>query len=145
MSVSKWAYTPEMCDGGGCPGDCDLCDKPKNMEDEDDMTDYIKREDAIRAFNGSCSTVDADDILRHLHKGIDVIKNIPSADVVERSSYESMEHTVAKLNEALSNSVEVVRCKDCKYRKKNTFCLHNMRYEDDNGFCYYGEMGRYER
>ena len=35
--------------------------------------------------------------------------------------------------------VEVVRCKDCKYRKKNTFCLHNMRYEDDNGFCSYGE------
>lgn len=37
MSVSKWAYTPEVCDGGGCPGDCDLCDKPKNMEDEDDI------------------------------------------------------------------------------------------------------------
>lgn len=35
--------------------------------------------------------------------------------------------------------VEVVRCKDCKHRKKNTFCLHNMRYEDDNGFCSYGE------
>ena len=40
---------------------------------------------------------------------------------------------------------EIVRCKDCKYRKKNTFCLHNMRYEDDNGFCSYGERGRYER
>ena len=37
MSVSKWAYDPRYCDGGGCPGDCDLCDKPKNMEDEDDM------------------------------------------------------------------------------------------------------------
>ena len=83
MSVSMWSYRPEVCDGGGCPGDCDLCDKPKNMEDEDDLTDYIKREDALRAFNGSCSTVDADDILRHLHKSIDVIKNIPSADVRE--------------------------------------------------------------
>lgn len=40
---------------------------------------------------------------------------------------------------------EIVRCKDCKHRKKNTFCLHNMRYEDDNGFCSYGERGRYER
>lgn len=38
MSTSKWAYTPEVCDGGGCPGDCDLCDKPKNMEDEGDDT-----------------------------------------------------------------------------------------------------------
>lgn len=35
--------------------------------------------------------------------------------------------------------VEVVRCKDCTHRKKNKFCLHNMRYEDDNGFCSYGE------
>ena len=35
--------------------------------------------------------------------------------------------------------VEVVRCKDCTYRKKNTFCLHNMRYEQDTGFCSYGE------
>lgn len=35
--------------------------------------------------------------------------------------------------------VEVVRCKDCMHRKKNTFCLHNMRYEADNGFCSYGE------
>lgn len=43
------------------------------------------------------------------------------------------------------DAVEVVRCKDCKYRKKNTFCLHNMRYEDDNGFCSYGERGKYEK
>ena len=47
------------------------------------MSDYIKREDALRAFNGIYSTVDADDILRHLHKSIDVIKNIPSDDAVE--------------------------------------------------------------
>lgn len=47
MSVSMWSYRPEVCDGGGCPGDCDLCDKPKNMEDEDDMTDYIKRDAVI--------------------------------------------------------------------------------------------------
>ena len=36
MSVSKWAYTPEVCDGDICVGDYDLCDKPKNMEDEDE-------------------------------------------------------------------------------------------------------------
>ena len=49
------------------------------------------------------------------------------------------------INAPTADVVEVVRCKDCKYRKKNTFCLHNMRYEDDNGFCSYGERGRYER
>ena len=27
MSVSKWAYTPEKCDGQPCVGDCDLCSK----------------------------------------------------------------------------------------------------------------------
>lgn len=27
MSVSKYAYDPEICDGEPCPGDCDHCDK----------------------------------------------------------------------------------------------------------------------
>ena len=27
MSVSKWAYTPEKCDGDFCPGACDNCGK----------------------------------------------------------------------------------------------------------------------
>ena len=27
MSVSKYAYTPEFCDGVPCPGDCDFCGK----------------------------------------------------------------------------------------------------------------------
>lgn len=27
MSVSKWAYEPEKCDGGYCCGDCDECAK----------------------------------------------------------------------------------------------------------------------
>ena len=71
MSVSKWAYTPEVCDGGGCPGDCDLCDKPKNMEDEDDMDDYIKR-DAVIDY------LDSNNMPWR-----DWVKDIPSADVVE--------------------------------------------------------------
>lgn len=32
MSVDKWAYNPETCEGRACPGDCDLCDIPKNPE-----------------------------------------------------------------------------------------------------------------
>ena len=31
MSVSKWAYTPEKCDGDICVGDCDFCPK-KDVE-----------------------------------------------------------------------------------------------------------------
>lgn len=33
MSVSKWAYDPDRCDGDFCPGDCDDCHK---KEDEDE-------------------------------------------------------------------------------------------------------------
>lgn len=25
MSVSKWAYEPDVCDGEPCCGECDLC------------------------------------------------------------------------------------------------------------------------
>jgi len=35
MSVSKWAYTPEKCDGDYCPGDCDNCSKANEDESED--------------------------------------------------------------------------------------------------------------
>lgn len=87
------------------------------------MTDYIKREDALKIIN--YMTENYDDYCRCTN----MINNLPSADVVERSSYESMEHTVAKLNEALSNSVEVVRCKDCKHRPIDT-------QEEGNGFDY---------
>ena len=36
MSVSKWAYEHEKCDGDYCPGDCDLCSKWDVYDDEDD-------------------------------------------------------------------------------------------------------------
>ena len=35
--MSKWAYTPENCDGDFCPGDCDNCNKAEleiNLYDE---------------------------------------------------------------------------------------------------------------
>ena len=76
------------------------------------MSDYIKREDAIKAMAMGLG-IPYEDFIDVAERCMD---DIPSADVVE-----------------------VVRCKDCKYRKKNTFCLHNMRYEHDSGFCSYGE------
>ena len=39
MSVSKWAYSPDKCDGEFCPGDCDSCPKafwPEESDEEDD-------------------------------------------------------------------------------------------------------------
>lgn len=39
MSVSLWAYKEGICDGGGCVGDCDLCNLPFIMEDEDGEID----------------------------------------------------------------------------------------------------------
>lgn len=36
--------------------------------------------------------------------------------------------------------INIVRCKDCKHRKKNGFCLEHNRYEkNDSGYCSYGE------
>jgi hypothetical protein len=32
MSISKWAYDPDKCDGDFCCGDCDRCQK---AEDDD--------------------------------------------------------------------------------------------------------------
>ena len=36
MSVSRWRWTPS-CDHDVCVGDCDLCDK--NLEDEEEVED----------------------------------------------------------------------------------------------------------
>ena len=30
MSVSKWAYSSDKCDGDYCPGDCDYCEKAED-------------------------------------------------------------------------------------------------------------------
>ena len=81
------------------------------------MSDYIKRE--YKLPNGGTVTADFDDL------------------GIAKITIQAMDALFDILNS--SDVVEVVRCKDCKYRKKTTFCLHNMRYEDDNGFCSYGE------
>lgn len=36
MSVSKWAYDPEVCNDQICPGDCDLCNYKPEEDEEDD-------------------------------------------------------------------------------------------------------------
>ena len=106
------------------------------------MNDYIKREDAMAEFatNGSATVYGIDKCKAIISR----LQLVPSADVVERSSYESMEHTVAKLNEALINSVEVVMCKDCKYWDNEDDaerCTHKYcsMWAKPDGYCSYGE------
>ena len=37
-------------------------------------------------------------------------------------------------------TIDLVRCGECKRRKKNGFCLEHNRYEkNDDNFCSYGE------
>lgn len=71
------------------------------------------------------------------------VNDIQPADVVSRESYESMERTVNLLNKALQKSVEVVRCKDCRWWDSEE---HNCVIRDSYGwdykptdFCSYGE------
>ena len=40
MSVSKWAYKPEKCDGDFCPGDCERCSKAEEMDIEEAQEIY---------------------------------------------------------------------------------------------------------
>ena len=37
------------------------------------------------------------------------------------------------------DAVPVIRCKDCSWRKKNTFCLKHGHYVKDDYFCADGE------
>lgn len=45
MSCSKWAYTPEKCDGQPCPGDCDHCAK-QSLYEMKEFLDGIGLKDA---------------------------------------------------------------------------------------------------
>ena len=37
MSVSKWAYDPDKCDGICCCGDCDFCERRDIEIDETEL------------------------------------------------------------------------------------------------------------
>ena len=124
MSVSMWSYRPEVCDGGGCPGDCDLCDKPKNMEDDvyypqvDGITPSVIRQTDYISRQAVVEFLDSNNMPWR-----DWVNDIPSADVVE-----------------------AVRCKDCKwhFNQRNLVgCNHDnmgdavIGYPDD--YCSFGE------
>lgn len=96
------------------------------------MTDYIKREDAIKA-------VIADAKLKNLLTG-----NCENEKAIEGMVYE----VLCPRDVPSADVVEVVRCKDCKWRNTiprfNVFLSNGCRWHesespDDDDFCSYGE------
>ena len=96
------------------------------------MTDYIKREDAIEAIDRILNYCEEIDL--HLPKE-------------EQSGYKMLNDYLA-VRRYLVNSVEVVRCKDCKYYHKEWNGSETHYYEDywcewvepdENDFCSLGE------
>lgn len=60
--------------------------------------------------------------------------------LLNRGSIVSSYVTTLIVNAPTIDAVEVVRCGNCKRRKKNKFCLEHNRYEkNDTGYCSYGE------
>ena len=70
------------------------------------MSDYIRRDDAIRRLRILAHEWFEEDVVKLglACEPIDTIRAIPSADVVERKDYESMERTVRKLTDAIAET-----------------------------------------
>lgn len=106
------------------------------------MSDYIKREDAIKALEGWKIS------------GEMILATVPSADVVEadkaqkeidywHDKAQSYEQTILKLSLNKADVVEVVRCKNCDYAEESKhgrcYCANFAINVSENGFCYCGE------
>lgn len=51
MSVSKWAYRPDKCEGDFCIGECDLCYKAKCFDDDEIEDDgFVTREEDLNGL-----------------------------------------------------------------------------------------------
>ena len=91
------------------------------------MTDYIKREDAIEAIDRILNYCEEIDL--HLPKE-------------EQSGYKMLNDYLA-VSRYLVNSVEVVRCNDCRYwnhKTDLTYCeKKSWLGTDANDYCSFGE------
>ena len=97
--------------------------------------------------------IDADKLEKIIRKRVyaveveDILAEISNAphinldDYVPKDFHDKTCEAMAKAHqEEIADMVSVVRCKECKHRKKNGFCLKHNRYEkNDNGYCSYGE------
>lgn len=106
MSVDKWAYSPETCDGFTCPGDCDHCDIPKNPEKYGAQT--IELPDGfVEAMNGLGELAGVGPDWWMLGPGDDFDED----DLVETKAgpvgvYAKREEDVEKLQAALEKLIE---------------------------------------
>lgn len=103
------------------------------------MSDYIKREDAIKTLEGWKIS------------GEMILAIVPSADVVEgdkaqkeidywHDKAQSYEQTILKLSLNKADVVEVVRCKDCKHLYQDNECPLRLWFvHTENDYCSYGE------
>ena len=92
------------------------------------MSDYILRESALNAFDGELEitgTKNKNAVMKFLQRGFHNIRKLPAADVVE-----------------------VVRCKDCKHKRRYKFppkyderdyCSINERVVTADDFCSWAE------
>lgn len=73
-----------------------------------------------------------------------IIDNEPTIDAVPKEDYISMERTLARLQQGIADTVEVVRCKDCKHYKpfdksKKFDCTQGLYAVFENDYCSHGE------
>lgn len=54
-----------------------------------------------------------------------IIDNEPTIDAVPKEDYISMERTLARLQQGIADTVEIVRCKDCKHADE---CHKSVQY-----------------
>lgn len=72
MSVSKWAYDPQKCDGQPCPQDCDLCPKARTdnldagiySDNPDDQMRYVQTTQPVDLWGYAKSEFDLVEVVR---------------------------------------------------------------------------------
>lgn len=111
------------------------------------MSDMIKRDDVLAIIEGRFSGTMLGDILKQ------DINALPEAETqtggrqcrIDRwlqpvHVHIDTEEILEKIREEYELTDDIVRCGECKHRKKNGFCLEHKRYEkNDKGYCSYGE------
>lgn len=114
------------------------------------MSRYIDADEAIKVMacemcaEAQSQGYDVDGVEDFIPEATAWMNDAPSidlADYVPKDFHDKTCEAMAKAHqEEIADMVRVVRCKECKHRKKNGFCLEHNRYEkNDNGYCSCGE------
>ena len=128
MSVSKWAYTPEKCDGDYCYGDCDNCPKANEDEEGDDDMDETTICDLIEEMQGLYDNfvTEAAKIVEQAKERAQALAETPRHKITNRELIEGCENTPG------------FNCRGkCKY---NLVCAqwkekNGTRYSPDSAFA----------